>query len=80
MVSITLSVSEELRNAMRKFSDVNWSSLVRKTIIDEVKKRQLKEELLEKLREEKQFIEWSVELGKKAKRGRLQRINENNSR
>ncbi len=74
MVSITISVSPEIRETMRKFEEVNWSALVRKTIIDEIKRKQLKEELLKGLEEERGFIDWSVNLGKRAKKGRLKRL------
>lgn len=76
MVSITISVSEEVRAFMRKFPEVNWSALVRKTIVEEVKKRELKEKLLSDFNKEKEFIDWSVELGKKAKKGRMKRISD----
>ena len=80
MVSITISVPEEIRKLMKEFPEVNWSGLVRKAIIDETNKRQLKEELLNKLEKEKDFIDWSVELGRRAKKGRLKKINETYSR
>jgi len=79
MVSITISVPQEVRETMKKFEEVNWSALVRKVIIDEVKKRQLKEELLNGLEKEKEFINWSVELGRKAKKGRFQRLVNNDN-
>ena len=80
MVSITISVPEEVRKAMKKFPGVNWSFLVRKVIMEEVERHELKEKMLKDLEKEKDFIDWSVELGKKAKKGRLKRIlNEDNN-
>ena len=73
MVSITLSVPEDVRKIMKQFPEVNWSALVRKTIIDEVKRRELKKELLEGLKKDKDLIDWSVDLIRKG------RQNENNS-
>ena len=80
MVSITLSVDEEVRKVMKKFPEVNWSALVRKAIVEEVKKRQLKEDLLNQFESEKDFIDWSVELGRKAKKGRMKSLNESSNR
>ena len=37
MVSITLSVPEEVKHQMEQFSEINWSGLVRKTIIEKTK-------------------------------------------
>ena len=79
MVSITISIPQEVRETMKRFEEVNWSALVRKVIIEEVKKRQLKEELLKGLEREKEFIDWSVELGRKAKKGRFQRLMNNDN-
>ena len=73
MVSITLSVPDDIRKLMKEFPEVNWSALVRKTIIDEVKRRELKKELLEGLKKDKDLIDWSVDLIRKG------RQNENNS-
>ena len=71
MVSITLSVSEEVRETMKKFPEINWSGLVRTCITEKAKRLALKEELLKDLSKEEEFNEWAVELGKKAKKGRL---------
>lgn len=74
MVSITLSIPEDVREMMRKFPEVNWSALVRKMIIEKANEMSTREELLGKLKEERDFIEWSVDLGRKAKKGRMKRI------
>jgi hypothetical protein len=74
MVSITLSVPEEVRETMKKFPEINWSGLVRTCITEKAKKLALKEELLKDFSKEKEFNEWTVELGKKAKKGRLKSI------
>ena len=34
MVSITLSVPEEVKKSMETFSEINWSGFVRKSIIE----------------------------------------------
>ena len=75
MVSITLSVPEEIHKLMKKFPEVNWSGLVRACITEKAKRLALKEEFLNQLGGEKGFIDWSVELGKRAKKGRAEKLN-----
>lgn len=71
MVSITVSVPNDVRKLMKKFPEVNWSGLVRECIKSKAEKLALKKELLEKLSKEKDFNEWVVSLireGRKTKR------------
>ncbi len=74
MVSITLSLPEDVRELMRKFPEVNWSGLVRACITEKAKKLALKEELFGSFEKEGEFNNWAVELGREAKKGRLKRI------
>ena len=74
MVSITLSVPEEIRKKMKEYDEINWSGLVRKTIEKKIKEISWKEEMLKQLEEEKEFTNWTIEMGKKAKRGRFKRL------
>lgn len=74
MPSITLSVPEEVRKLMKKHSEVNWSALIRKTITEKTDKLEMKEKLLEQLEKDREFDEWAVNLGRKARRGRLKRL------
>lgn len=60
MVSITFSIPEEIRRIMKEFPEVNWTHIVRSSIEEKAKKLVLKKELLKKLKEEKEFIDWSV--------------------
>lgn len=62
MVSITLSVPEEIRKLMKKFPEVNWSGLVRQCISEKAKQLAIKQELLNQLKKEKEFNEWAVNL------------------
>ena len=62
MVSITLSVPEEVKKLMKKFPEVNWSGLVRHCITEKVERLAIKEELLTQLKEEKEFNDWAVDL------------------
>ena len=74
MVSITFSIPEETRKTMKEFPEINWTHLVRTAIEEKAKRLALKQELLKKFKGEKDFIDWSVELGRKAKQGRSQRL------
>ena len=74
MVSITLSVSEEIRKKMKEHDEVNWSGLVRKTIEKKIEQLSWKEKMLKQLDEEKEFTNWTVELGRKAKKGRFEKL------
>jgi len=74
MVSITISIPEEIRKLMKRFPEVNWSGLVRQCITQKAKQLAIREELLKQFKKEKEFIDWSVELGRKAKMGRAQRL------
>ena len=73
MASITFAVDEELNKEINKFLWLNLSALVKQ----ELSRRQ---ELLEKMKiqlnseEEQELIKWSVELGRKAKKGRFKKL------
>ena len=73
MASITFAADPELKSEMSKFSWVNWSDLVREKLSEREGKARM---LLKKLhsKEEQEFIKWSVELGRKAKKGRFKRL------
>lgn len=60
MVSITFSIPEETRKIMKEFPEINWTHIVRSSIEEKAKKLALKKELLKKLKGEKEFIDWSV--------------------
>lgn len=62
MVSITVSVPDEVRKKMKEFPEVNWSGLVRQCIVDKANKLALKQELLNQLEKEKDFNDWAVRL------------------
>src|SRR3989338_4244468 len=73
MASVTFAVDSELKSEMSKFSWINWSKLIREGLSERESKAKM---LLEKLhsKEEQEFIKWSVELGRKAKKGRFKRL------
>ncbi len=76
MVSITLSVPEEVRKKMKQFPEINWSAFIRKAIEEKTKKLAMKEELLANFKEEKEsgFIDWTVELGRRVKKDSAERL------
>ncbi len=68
MVSITLSVSEDVKQKMNEFHEMNWSGFIRSCIEEKTKELSWKEEMLKKLKAEKDLIDWSVSMGKKIKK------------
>ena len=62
MVSITLSVPEDVRELMKKFPEVNWSALIRKAILEKSNQLSLKESMLNESRKEENFNQWAVNL------------------
>ena len=62
MVSITLSVPEDIREIMKRFPEINWSGLVRKSIIEKAQELKTKEELLSQLSKEREFSDWAVRI------------------
>src|SRR3989338_9317510 len=73
MASITFAVNEELRAEIKKFFWVKWSELVRQSLLT----RKIRcEELFKRLNseEERELVKWSVELGRKAKKGRFKEL------
>ena len=70
MVSITLSVSEDVRMLMKKFPEVNWSGFVRHCITERAKKLELREEMLKQFEKEKGFSDWAVKTIRDGRRKR----------
>ncbi len=73
MVSITLSVSEEVRKLMKKFPEINWSGFIRKAVENKAKTLMWKEEMLKQLKEEEEYTEESLRIGNKIKEGMWKR-------
>ena len=73
MASITFALNPELKSEISKCPWVNWSELAREEL---ARRKKIGEMLLKKLhsKEEQEFIKWSVELGRKAKKGRFKRL------
>jgi hypothetical protein len=68
MVSITISVPEDIKKLMKDSPEINWSGLVRKTIMDKAKELSLKKEIFSQLKNEKDFNDWAVELIRKGRK------------
>ena len=68
MPSVTLTIPNKVKAELKEFVWVNWSELARQEIF--------KHELFTKLNspKERELVKWSVELGRKAKKGRLKRL------
>ena len=67
MVSITLSVSEEIREIMRKHQEINWSGFVKNCILGKAEQLEWKEKMLEELQQQQPIVDWSVQLQKKSR-------------
>ena len=67
MPGVTFAIPEDTKEKMKSLSWVNWSELVRQAFL-----LQLREKLNSK--EEQELIKWSVELGRKAKKGRFKKL------
>ncbi len=67
MVSVTISISEELKKKMEQFPEINWSGLVRTIIENKVKNMAWKKEMLKNLENEKDFNDWAVDLVRKGR-------------
>lgn len=74
MVSITLSVPEEVKEKMEHFSEINWSGFVRKCISEKTNELSWKEEMLKRLDKEKETTEWAVQLQRTGRKGRFEEL------
>jgi len=80
MVSITVSVTPEIRALMLQFPEVNWSGLVKKTISEKAKELAWREEMLKRLKEEEPFDNWAVETLKASRKGRYSELKKGTGR
>ena len=76
MVSITLSVPEDVKRKMEQFSEINWSGFIRKAIIQKTTTLSWKDAMLKKIKEEEPILDWAVQLQRKARKERLQVLKE----
>jgi len=71
MVSITLSVPEEVKQKMEKHGEINWSGFVRKCILE---KTQELDNVEKWLKEEKEISDWAVKLQRAGRKGRFEKL------
>lgn len=74
MVSITLSVAEDVKEKMNKFNEINWSGFIRKCITEKTEELVWKEDMLNRLKNEREIIDWSVKLARHGRKGRFEEL------
>ncbi len=74
MVSITVSVSPDIRALMLQFPEVNWSGLVKKTIAEKARELAWKDNMRKKLKEEQEIATWAVDIVRKGRKGRFAQL------
>lgn len=74
MVSVTLSVPQEVKEKMEKFPEINWSGFIRKAIEEKTKEMSWKEELFRKLKDEEDIDDWAVKLQRASRKGRYEEL------
>ena len=71
MVSVTLSIPEDIKHKMEHFSEINWSGLIRKVIIEKASELEWKERMRTQLNKEKDINKWALDLENKGRKDRL---------
>ena len=71
MVSVTLSVPDEIKRKMELHDEVNWSGFIRKRLIERIGELEGWEKWA---KEEKGINDWSVKLQHKSRRGRFEEL------
>ena len=74
MVSVTLSIPEDVKKRMEHFSELNWSGFIRKAILEKTKELSWKEEMMNKLKKETEIDDWAVKLQHKAREERFKEL------
>ena len=69
MASITFAIDDELKSKISKFLWINFSELAKQELLR-------RQQLIEKFNsnEEQELIKWSIDLGKRAKKGRFKQL------
>lgn len=70
MVSVTLSIPDEVKKQMDHFGEINWSGFMRKAIIEKTRELTWKEQMLSKLQNEQGMNEWAAEIVRAKRKGR----------
>lgn len=71
MVSVTLSIPEEIKKKMEQHDEINWSGFVRKCIIEKTANLEKTENWI---KEEEDIRDWAVKLQRKSRKGRFEAL------
>ena len=76
MPNVTLSITDDLKKKMDSLPEINWSEVTREFLSDKVKRLAFLKKLEGQLESkgEQELTKWSIELGRKAKKGRFKRL------
>mgnify|MGYP001382149616 CR=1 FL=1 len=74
MVSITLSVPEDVRKSMKKHDEINWSGFVRKAIEEKTSELNKFETLKKELQKDNEFSKWAVKAQRASRSGKLEKL------
>ena len=74
MVSVTLSIPEQVKEKMEHFQEVNWSGFIRKMITEKTEELAWQEEMQKKLGKEQEINEWAIRAQKEARKGRFKEL------
>ena len=69
MVSVTLSIPEDVKHKMDNFSEINWSGFIRSCIVKKTMELSWKDQMLKKLDSEREFDKQALEIGDNIKEG-----------
>lgn len=72
--NITVSVPEELKKELDELPEINWSEAVRKFLSEKVKRAMLLKKLDSMLEKSELTEEDALELGRKIKKGRFEKL------
>ncbi len=67
MVSVTVSISEDIRAQMKELPEMNWSGFMRMALVEKVERLKKKQELLAQLDSEEEHNQWAVDLVRKGR-------------
>ncbi len=74
MVSVTLSIPEDIRHKMEDFSEINWSGFIRKAIIDKTRELEWREKMKQQLKKEEDLNQWTLSLQNKTRTTRIKEL------
>lgn len=69
---ITFAIDEKTKERLSRLNWVNWSEIARRGLLRKLRIEEIRNQT--KTKEEKELVEWSVGLGRKAKKGRFDKL------